>query len=269
MNRRTRLGAIESLKLEHGHVDWMEIVHKLPLNQLELRQCNGIGDNILKKMVRVGSPWPATMVELHFINCPCVSHNGLAALASLTNLTKLSLVSMDLNNPVLQSFASLSKLQALDLTSCQKISAQGLTGIANMLQLKELNLSNCSRIQGADALLALKKLENLEKLWLRELQLDDKSLVPLRMVNSLKYIDLWGVRQATDQGLVTTLLTRLSGDETHFFLPTDQLLVTHEEIGILGSHSNQSWAQICGDATPPSTKLACPAYHTRYTFACL
>lgn len=206
---RLRACELEHLSFAYGSSDWLELAVQFPLKSLQLYRCAGVTDRILRQVAdgKVQTPWLRTLTKLQIEACPFVTHRGLAVVPLLSNLATLNMAGSDLTNPVLQRFGTLRQLRVLNLEGCPKISAKGLEGLAPLSELRELYLSQCPRLTGLGPLSRLVGLETLE---LRDLNLPDKALRALRPLVNLVHLDLYGLRQVTDDGLMHLVgLTKL------------------------------------------------------------
>lgn len=79
-----------------------------------------------------------------------ITDDGLSFLSALPHLTALNLSSCTLNNPGLDHLQSLRKLEWLDLSFCNRISAGALRPLKRLSNLAYLNVQGCPRLNHAD-----------------------------------------------------------------------------------------------------------------------
>jgi hypothetical protein len=129
----------------------------------------------------------------------------LQLLSSLVRLQHLDLAESDLSNTHLKRLTGSwpRQLRYLDLSSCTRLSGNGLKYLAPLTQLQHLELNWCSRItdQGLQqgAWLLQTKLRHLSLHGCD--RVTDAGLKHLSLIQSLRYLDITGSDKVTDTGM--------------------------------------------------------------------
>jgi Leucine-rich repeat (LRR) protein len=192
--------SLHTLVFDHGYEDYLGTIVRcdFPLRALVLDQCLGIADT---SMLAASLPTTSMCHAIEFLsisNCTTLSHHAFSNLSNLSSLRYLKLSGCQINNAVLlNTIRHLVSLQHLNLSHSSRISGNGLTALCDMKELIELDISNCTRLQACN-LKFLASLPQLQKLWLRSLNLCDANLASLVHLHELVQLELYGSRKITD-----------------------------------------------------------------------
>lgn len=110
---------------------------------LDLSHCYLLEDSGLVEVIEA-TPW---LQHLSVAGCFRVSDIGAVQLSRMRQLTYLSLNYCKITDRTLEAIAALPVLRELDLSSCNRITAQGIFGLAAVNSrrgLEVLDLENCS-----------------------------------------------------------------------------------------------------------------------------
>ncbi|MBK8205940.1 MAG: hypothetical protein IPK87_03995 [Planctomycetes bacterium] len=128
--------------------------------------------------------------ELILAGMPAITDDGLACLAELPELRRLSIIRCPGIGPHLGKKLAGLKLEFLDLEQCRAVGDEAATGIAKLLDLKHLNLNFCEAL-GDEGIGQLAALPNLEVLTLHGVsRMSDVALTAIARLKSLKVLHL-------------------------------------------------------------------------------
>jgi hypothetical protein len=194
-----------------------EKLNKRGKGNLELTMVGDVSDEGFEALR--GSPFIASLSASVFAR---VGARGMKAIASLPNLTELSLTYTKLTAPALKPLARCQKLEELDFSNTRfgdaalayvggltrlrsltlnntPVTGEGLRAIRGLTELRELHLS-WTKVDDA-GLGYIAELENLEQLSLIQSLMTDKGLQSLWGLKRLKKINLTGSKGLTPAGI--------------------------------------------------------------------
>jgi hypothetical protein len=139
--------------------------------------------------------------QLH-INRSSLSSDGLQSITSLEHLTALSIGYSRVGAAGFTSLSKLSNLKSLDISGNRELQDNGLrNGVLSLLQLKHLNLSDCSSLSGG-ALTGISALSQLECLHLSYTNIDDSGIATIvASLHRLQQLYLQSCRKLSDVGV--------------------------------------------------------------------
>ncbi len=213
-----QLQALEDLDLRDCPVsdDGLASLEQLPkLKALRLSGKNGECSVSDIGMESVGKITTLKVLAIDFL---WVSEEGLGMLKDLKELQELYLAGTTIGNDALGMLGQHPKLKKVRLAANQ-IDAEGLAQLGELTQLETVDLSECLQItdQATDSLAQLKNLKELN-LW--RVNLSDLGIAPVGQLTALEKLNLDNTR-LTDEGL-----SALSGLTELTFLHLGSTLIT-------------------------------------------
>ncbi|KAK4435467.1 hypothetical protein Salat_0710100 [Sesamum alatum] len=130
----------------------------------------------------------------------CVDAEWMAYLGAFRYLRSIILADCHrINNSALWSITGMANLKEVDLSRCSKITDAGITHLLSVPALEKLCISETGVT--ADGVAGLASLTNLFMLDLGGLPVNDSALSSLQVLKKLKHLDLWG-SEISNEGAV-------------------------------------------------------------------
>ena len=183
------------------------LLRKTPnLECLSLPQCSRIEGSVIESLPNL----VPKLVRLEVAECRGVGGQAIAsAVGGLNHLKELVLDGIpDVTDDLLAALGALSSsnsnLVELSVAACPGVTGQGVaTAVASLPALTSLNISECTDVDDSCIATIVRCCKNLKKLSCQRCTLlTDAALSSLSSLPSLSYLDLNGVKEITDEGVV-------------------------------------------------------------------
>ncbi len=173
--------------------------HLERIKALYLYDCENLDDSCLELICRNSG-----LTTLSLRGCKQISDRGFVGISKLSSLEWLHLGDTLISDGTLKSVGQLSQLATLKLDDCKGITDTGLSYVSSLLNLKNLSIMNCTKINGS-GFLPLSSLPKLNAFSLYGVSLSNQGLEnysKLPFSSKINSLSLDGNEQITGQGLV-------------------------------------------------------------------
>lgn len=200
MTKIGQLKNLTSLDIESQDTNkFLEMLRPLTtVKKLALRNCVHITDEALGFIAK--SP---NLRAVYLDACYRITDAGLAHLSGLSQLEELTVSQASVLKSC-SNLAGLTNLRLLSLEYAHHLTDAGFAHIAGLSRLESLNLNGCYRLTQT-TWLQIKKLQHLTDLNLDGTRIDDKGLIEIGQMVSLKKLSFCFNREITGAGLVHLL----------------------------------------------------------------